>query len=141
MAVLAITPAEVKLGPGKHTIRKSEKAGESIDAGETPYFDAASKTWKLGDSNTLAAAKIVGMCINTADINQPVDIVTKGKVVVGATAAIHEGGTYIASPTPGKVIEADDALHVAGKFTTIIGAGLANDIMDINPTISDTALT
>ncbi len=141
MAVLAITPAEVKLGPGKHTIKKSEKAGEAVDAGEIGYFDTTVSKWKLGDSNTLAAAKVTGMFLNSGAVDQPVDVCTKGKVNVGATAAIHAGGTYIVSPTPGKVLEADDALHIAGKFTTFVGVGEASDIMDINPTISDTALT
>ena len=81
------------------------------------------------------------MFLNDAAADQPTDVCTKGKVIVGATAAIHQGGTYIVAPTNGKVIEADDALHVAGKFTTFVGVGEAGDVMDINPTISDTALT
>lgn len=141
MAVLAITPAEVKLGPGKHTIKKSEKAGVAVDAGEIGYFDDAAKSWKLGSSNALATAKVTGMFLNGGAADQPVDVCTKGKVNVGASAAIHEGGTYIVAPTDGKVLEADDALHIAGKFTTFVGVGEAANIMDINPTISDTALT
>lgn len=140
MAVLPITPTEVKLGAGKHVILTDRNAGEPLDAGEVVYVDTVTNKWKLGDSNTLAVAKIKGMAINGAALDQPVDVVTKGKVVVGVSAAIRLGGTYVISPTPGKMVEENDILHAIGKFTSFVGIGETGEVLDINPLVSDTAL-
>ena len=139
MAVLAITPAEVKLGAGKHTIISGRQVGVAAAAGKMVYWNEATKRWLLTDSVALASAKVQGMVLASADPDQPVDVCTKGKVIVGATAAIHVGGTYIIY-SGGDILEADDALHIAGLFTSVVGPGLDNDDIEINPTVSDVAL-
>jgi hypothetical protein len=139
MAKLVITPAEVKLGAGKHTIISGRKVGVAAPAGKVVYFDDVTKRWLLGNSTTLAAAKVQGMVLASADPEQPVAVCTKGKVIVGATAAIRVGGTYVVE-ADGDMVEPDDVLNAVGKFQTVFGIGLANDDIEINPTISDTAL-
>lgn len=139
MAVLPITPAQVKLGAGKQTILRSEKSGASLLAGKIAYFDTVARSFKLADSAALATARIKGMCLNDAEPDQPVDICTKGKVIVGVGAAIRPGGTYVVL-TNGDMVEENDVLHAIGKFTSVVGVGLANEDIEINPTVSDVQL-
>ena len=139
MAVLPITPAQVKLGAGKHTVISSRKVGVAASAGKIVYFDDATKRWLLGDSVALASAKIQGMVLASADPEQPVDVCTKGKVIVGAAASIRVGGTYVVN-VAGDMVEENDVLHGVGKFTSVVGVGLASDDIDINPIVSDVAL-
>ena len=136
MAVLAITPAQVKLGAGKHDVDKDGRAGVALVAGKVVYFDDAAKRYKLADSAALATAVVKGIVINGADVDQPVAVCRKGKVILGAAAAPRVGGTYVLNAA-GNMVEENDALHAVGKFTSVIGPGLGNDDIDVNPTVSN----
>ena len=139
MAALVITPAEVKLGAGKQDVDRKGFAREALVAGKIAYFDDAAKGYKIADSAALATAKIKGMVLNAAEDGQAVAVCLKGKVIVGASAAITQAGTYVVFSN-GDLIEADDALHTVGKFTSVVGVGLDSNDIDINPTVSDLAL-
>ncbi len=139
MAVLPITPAEVKLGAGTHVVDNKGFAREDLVAGKIAYFDDVSKGYKLADSAALATAKVKGMVLNSPDDDQPVSVCLKGKVIVGASAAIRAGGTYVVN-TNGDMVEADDALHAIGKYTSVVGIGLEAEDILLNPTVGDVQL-
>ncbi len=139
MAVLPIVPAQVKLGAGKHVINEGQLAGVAVAAGKVVYFDVATKRWLLGDSAALATAKIRGVSIVSADPEQPLSVVTKGKVIVGVGAAIRPGGTYVVL-TNGDMVEENDVLHAIGKFTSIVGVGGVSEDIELGILASNVQL-
>ncbi len=138
MADLAITPGEVAQGAGKVKILKSAKAGVVIDAGETVHVLAGVAL--LGDNVDAAGASVKGMALNSAGVDQPVDVLEEGEIIVGATAAIAVGTVYLQSTNGGKVAPAGDPNIAAADFVTVVGVGLAGNRMAVGPLISGAQL-
>lgn len=137
MAVLAITPGEVSEGAGPKKIFRSGKAGVVLDAGDMAYFDETVGTWKKANARTSAAtAAVRGMCLNSAGVNQPVDILEEGEIIVGATAAIVVGQPYQLAPSDGEVVPCGDVLLLAADFASFVGIGAASNRMKVGPLVS-----
>lgn len=118
MADLIVTPANVLAQAGS---TKSEGiAGESITAGETIYKASATGKIMKADASDEAGSKALGVALNNAALNQPVDFVTAGKLTAGA--AVDVGTVYAVSATAGGICPVDDL--VAEDYVTILGVGV-----------------
>ncbi len=134
MADLNINPAFVKLvGTGK--IIKSAPSGADIQAGEAVRLQQSGvRTYVHAESNWDEGSDMAGIALNSASINQPVDILTEGELDVGVGTGLVEGTTYCLSSTVGKI--APDADVGAAEYKTVVGVGLANNRLKIKPVVS-----
>jgi len=118
MADLIVTPANVLAQAGS---TKSEGiAGESITAGETIYKASATGKIMKADASDEAGSKALGVALNNAALDQPVDFVTAGKLTAGA--AVGVGTVYAVSATAGRICPVGDL--VAKDYVTILGVGV-----------------
>jgi len=119
MADLIVTPANVLAQAGS---TKSEGiAGESITAGETIYKASATGKIMKADASDEAGSKALGVALNNAALDQPVDFVTAGKLTAGA--AVGVGTVYaVSAATPGGICPVGDL--EAEDYVTILGVGV-----------------
>lgn len=129
MVDLAITPANVVAGSGSQ--QTTGTAGATILAGQLVYKDSTVKKFLLADTNsaTLEARKPVGIALHGASLNQPLNVLTKGDITIGAT--VVAGTDYYASDTPGGICPRADlgatenvVLIGLAKSTTVIGVDI-----------------
>lgn len=120
MAEIAITPADVELGAGKHKIFRGAIAQDDIEAGEFVRFNSATSKFLLAAATGDDESKVRGMALATAFGDQPFDIVEEGEVIINAgTVAV----SYVLAPTGGKMVPVDDALLVSTSRITSLGVG------------------
>jgi hypothetical protein len=123
MPDLVPVPANVKAaatGLGKTTAN----AGEAIVAGDVVYLETAAPNagkWMLADANVTAKARITGVALAGAAVDQPVVVATTGEIDLGVTLAI--GTIYVLSGNPGKIAPAADG--AIGWATCILGVATA----------------
>ena len=141
MADLSITAANVKRKTGAVVVEYV--AGETITAGQTLYVDSTTgKAMKAMCDGTAAQANVIGIALNGASLDQPVDIQTAGRIALGTGT---EGMVYTLSDTAGGIAAHSDADDpVSTEYTSIVGVG--NDGTDgtgldlcIFPTVYQTA--
>ena len=129
MVDIAITPANVVVsGTGQN--RASGTAGEAITAGKAVYLDPTSKKWMLADNNhpTIAAArKAGGIALNGASLNQPVDVLTSGDIVIGGTLVANTA--YYLSDTPGGICPIADV--GTGEYLCLIGLAKSTSVLAV----------
>ena len=135
MADLTITAASV-LASGGATTREGV-AGAAITAGQVLYEDTTG-TWKLADndSGTGAVRSPDGIALNGAAAGQPLKILTKGPITIGAT--LTPGVAYYLSGTPGGICPVADLS--TGDYPTIIGIAKSTTVLDVNIQESGVAL-
>lgn len=129
MVDLTITPANVVLsGTGQNIA--SGQAGETIAAGKAVYLDSTLKKWMLADSNsaTTEARKAIGVALNGASLNQPVDVVVQGAIVLGAT--LVAGTDYYLSDTPGGICPRADI--GSGEFVCLLGFAASTTVLNVD---------
>lgn len=117
MADLSITAANVVAGANASV--EPGVAGEAIAAGKAVYLSSTSKKWMLADSNsaTAEARKAIGVALNGAALNQPVDIQKAGDITIGAS--LTPGTAYFLSDTPGGICPLADV--GAGEYVCLLG--------------------
>lgn len=127
MAALTITAASVIAGSGARTVDGT--AGATITAGQAVYLDTATNTYKLADcdSATEAARSPTGIALNGAATGQPVEVLTRGPITIGAT--MTAGVVYYLSPTAGGISPVGDL--GAGDYPTIIGIATSTTVLDV----------
>jgi hypothetical protein len=127
MADLSITAANVAYVSGGNGVKKKGIAGGTITAGMPLYVIAA--TGKLGiAANTSAVlAECVGIAMNSASDNQPVNYQDGGTINPGATVGV--GKLYVLSAA-GLISPVDDV--TTGDFVTYLGAGITAATFEIN---------
>ncbi len=115
MATYTITATDVDSGA---QVGETRFAGEPLVAGDFVYSDASDGSAKKADADALATATVIGMCLNSADTGQPVNVLRSGAVTVGSilTAA---GKLLLLSSTAGKLMDAADIS--TGKFVSVVG--------------------
>ena len=129
MADLSITAANVIAG----TSSTSEfgVAGATITAGQAVYYDDSTSKWKLADTDSATAAVRMsskcGIALNGASSGQPLKVLTKGDITIGAT--LTAGTTYYLSPTPGGICPLADVL--TGDYLTIIGIAKSTTVLNV----------
>ena len=136
MADLTITAANVIMGSGASIAHGT--AGVAITAGQQLYLDATTDTWKLADSNsaTVAARTPQATALHAAAAGQPVTVLTKGPVTIGAT--LTAGVAYYLSDTPGGICPVADV--GSGEYSTIIGFATSTTVLDVGYKSSGVAL-
>ncbi len=138
MANLSITAAEVLPVTGSTAIQYGI-AGAAISAGDVCYFENSSATWKLFDSNDVAAnTKTPAVALSSAAIGQPLGLATGGDITIGATAAATTGDVYVASATAGKMAPAAQP-ESSGSRLVVIGAAKGSNKMAL--ILSNTGVT
>lgn len=126
MADLTITAASVVPAVGA-TIEKGYSAGATITAGQAVYLSSSS-VWQLCDANTSATtAAVGGIALHGASSGQPLAVITRGGVNVGATLTVGE--IYIPSGTAGGIAPVADL--TAGWFTAILGIATTASNLDV----------
>lgn len=127
MSDLSITAANVIAGAGARTVDGT--AGATITAGQVVYLDSAAGTYKLADcdSATAAVRSPAGIALHGAASGQPLEVLTKGPVTIGAT--MTAGVAYYLSPNAGGICPVADVL--TGDYATIIGIATSTTVLDV----------
>jgi hypothetical protein len=127
MADLTITASSVVAGSGAKKVTGT--AGASITAGQVVYEDTATSTYKLADNDSATAAvrSPAGIALHASSANQPLTILTKGPITIGATTAV--GTVYCLSATAGGIAPVADM--ASGDYVTILGVGTSTTVIDV----------
>ena len=115
MADITVVAANVK--PAASTVTKKGIAGEAISAGQS-IFKAADGGIELCENDQAALdAACIGVALNDAAVDQPIEFAITGDVNMGAIMTIGE--TYVVGAAPGGIAPEVDV--TAGEFLTVIG--------------------
>ena len=127
MADISITATSVIAGGGAKTVEGV--AGASITAGQVVYLDTTTGTYKLADNDSATAAvrSPDGIALNGAASGQPIEVLTRGRVTIGAT--LTAGVAYYLSGTPGGICPVADLS--TGDYPTIIGIAVSTTVLDV----------
>lgn len=131
MANLTITATSVVASTDATT--EIRPAGAAVTAGQVVYLDAATDTYKLADADGAAALRVPrGICLNGAAIGQPVQIITKGSLTIGAT--LTGGVAYALSATAGAICPISDL--TTGAYPAFLGIPTSTTVLKVNITES-----
>ncbi|XUU60646.1 hypothetical protein ACRAQ6_13965 [Erythrobacter sp. HA6-11] len=127
MADLSITPANVVPGSTARIARGT--AGATLAAGKAVYLDPADNKYKLADCDDPSAAirNASGIALNGASDGQPVAVLEKGPMAIGATVA--PGVPYYLSPVAGGIAPYADL--TSGDYPIYIGMGISTTEIDV----------
>lgn len=137
MTDISITAANcVVSGTGQG--RASGTAGGTITAGQAVYLDPTTHKWTLADADsaTAAARHAGGIALNSASLNQPIDVVTSGAVTIGGT--LTAGVAYYLSGTAGGICPVADV--GTGEYSCVLGIATSASVLDVNIQFSGVAL-
>jgi hypothetical protein len=128
MVDLTITPTAVLAGSNARTEEGS--AGETIAAGKLVYRSSTTKKFMLADTNsaTAEARRPLGIALNGASLDQPIEVQTAGDITIGAT--LVAGTDYYASDTPGGICPRTDI--GAGEFVCLIGLAKSTTVLAVD---------
>jgi hypothetical protein len=128
VADLTITAANVVAGTNAGVT--SGTAGEAIAAGKAVYLSSATKKWMLADSNsaTAEARQALGVALNGAALNQPIDVQKSGDITIGAT--LTAGTAYYLSDTPGGICPLADV--GSGEYVCLLGLAKSTTVLSLN---------
>ncbi len=128
MADITITATSV--AAGANAVTAPGIAGAAITAGQVVYLDSSDNRLKLADANsaTAVARSPYGIALNGAASGQPVTVLTKGKITIGAT--ITAGTAYYLSNTAGGICPVADVTGT-GTYPTIIGIANSTSVLDV----------
>lgn len=103
-------------------------AGATVTAGQPVYQDFNDGyKYKPAITSSISEARVAGIALHAAADGQPLQIITKGDVYLGA--AVTQGEIYVASATAGGIAPVGD---LDNNQVTIIGVGLANGDLRLN---------
>lgn len=116
MADVVFTASAIKAGSGAAVRRGT--AGVAITQGQALY-ESAGKLY-LADADTETAAEAVGIALNAAAADQPVEYLAQGPMTGNGMTA---GVPYFVSPNAGGICPIGDLL--AGDYVTYVGTATA----------------
>ena len=117
MADLSVVASSV-LTAGGFPTTVTGTAGATITAGQVVYFDAAAGKYKLAQADSADTDSVVGIAAHGASDGQPIQIITGGKVTLGATLTV--GSIYVLSAgTAGGIAPVGDL--AASEYVSILG--------------------
>lgn len=128
MSDLSITAANVV--KGTNAVTENGTAGETITAGQPVYKSSTTNKYMKADSNsgTAEAKTARGIALNGAAAGQPLQILLKGDVTIGAT--LTAGSRYYLSETAGGIQpEADLG---AGENVCLLGLAKSTTVLAVN---------
>ncbi len=125
MVDLVVVAANVK--PGSDAVTKRGIAGEAITAGDS-VFKATDGQIELAEHDLTAAdAASVGIALNDAALDQPIEYAITGTIDMGAILAV--GQVYIVGAAAGGIApEADAGI---GDFVTVLGVATTVNIFKL----------
>lgn len=128
MADITITPANVVKGANART--EDGIAGATVTAGQVGYKDDSTSKYLLADNNSVTAdaRRGVGVFLNGAANNQPVELVFEGDVTIGAT--LTPGTAYYLSDTPGGICPAADL--ASGEYVCLLGIAKSATVLALD---------
>ena len=128
MAALTIVVADINLQTGTHQTAVVT-AGTTITPMQTVYSDSAdSNEYKLCDASATGTANCDGLAILGSTDGNPMLIIKKGPVDVGATLVL--GATYCVSPTAGGIEIKSGVL--TGDYLTELGVATGTTTLDLD---------
>lgn len=134
MSALSITPALVLASqPNSAT---EYKAGATITAGQPLFYDAATATVKLADSNDATKLPCIGISLNGASAGQPVAAVSQD-TAFHPGAALVVGQTYCAGATAGTIVPISDL--TTGDYPNILFVATSTSVAILNVTAGTAA--
>jgi len=127
MAALSITAANVLATlPNSAT---EYKAGATITAGQPLYYDTATATVKLADTNDATKIPCIGISLNGASSGQPVAVVSQDDAFTpGATLTV--GQTYCVGTTAGSIVPISDL--TTGDYPQILFVATTATVAKLN---------
>ena len=125
-ADLTITAANVIAGSGAK--KTTGTAGASVTAGQVVYLDSATNSYKLADNDAAGAKSPAGIALHASASGQPLTILSKGPVTIGAT--VTAGNPYYLSNTAGGICPFADL--GTGETVTLIGLATSASVIDVN---------
>lgn len=132
MADLTITAANV-VPDASATLQRGGLAGGTITAGMPIYKDAADADKLKGcDADAEASAACVGIAVNGASDNQPVDYITEGILTIGATVTV--GTSYFVTPNAGGLGAIAEVL--AADYVSLVCLGISTTQVYVQPIVS-----
>lgn len=128
MVDLTITPANVLAGT--NASKETGTAGQATTAGQLVYKDSTTQKWTLSDTNsaTVEARQPTGIALNNAATNQPLTVLTKGDITIGAT--LTAGTDYYASDTAGGICPRADV--GTGEKVTLVGLAKSTTVLGVD---------
>lgn len=136
MADITITASAVL--PGANASVSQGTAGETIAAGDVVYLASATKKFMLADADsvTAEARKAIGIALNGASLNQPVDVLTGGDITLGAV--LTPGQAVYLSDEPGKMCPLADL--ATGDYVCMLGLAKSSSILTVDVQFPNVAL-
>lgn len=136
MADLTVTAANV-IAADDASVKHGQRIGEAFAAGKLVYYDTATKSWKLADSNsaTAAAKAATGLSLTGGGVGQFCSILTGGDVNPGAT--LTAGLDYYLSDTPGGICPRADV----GSGENIVSVGFATSTSNLRVKFQNTGVS
>lgn len=129
MPPLTITAAQVLPGTGAIIVRYTAGVAQTITAGQAVY-DQGSFVAGLADCDAGSGAHAcVGIALNAASPGQPVNILQRGPITLGAGAAPVNGTPYFLSPIAGGIAPLADIL--TGDRLVYLGCGIGTNQVNI----------
>lgn len=136
MAVLTITPENVKFIDKNFAMHQLVEAGETVTQGQPLYLAADGLYYKAANAVDEITARATLISLGTALVNEPVLCAKTGsKVGIGATVA--KGTVYVVGTTAGSIETQGDL--VGGEYLTVIG--YANTTTSLLLNINATGIT
>ncbi len=119
MADISITASSVV--PGSNAVIASGTAGETITAGQTVYADAtASNKLKKAANTSATTANVVGVALNGASADQPIDYIVSGDLTLNA--ALTAATCYVLGSGAGGIsASADLDGSTNTRYGTVLG--------------------
>ncbi len=127
MANLTITEADVRKRPGAVVLGGT--SGTIITAGDAVTFRESDGLVYTTTTNSAISAAVDGVALNAASLNQPVDVLIRGDMNLGATLVI--GTIYTISSSSGRIRPSTDAFE--GDQVSIIGIATTVDNLNVKP--------
>lgn len=129
MADLVITAASVVVVAGAEIETENGMLGETVTAGQALY-ETAAKTWMKADNNAATARerRAKGIALNGGAIGQPVRILKRGQVTIGATLTANTA--YYLSDTPGGICLVADL--AAGEHPILLGFSASTTVLAVD---------
>lgn len=127
MADLSVTAANVAAGSGSSVSHGT--AGATITAGQVVALDASTDRYILADSNSATAAVRVpvGIALHASLNGQPLAVLTRGPITIGAT--MTAGTTVALSETPGGLQPTADL--ASGEYPSIMGMATSTTVLNV----------
>ena len=126
MANLVITVANVRKRQGAEVL--GGFAAVPITPGDGVGFRDDGLVYTARNSSA-GAAVVSGVALNTASVNQPVDVLVSGNMDIGATLTV--GTIYVISGSSGRIFPSAD-LSV-GNIVSIIGIATTTSNLSVLP--------